>query len=311
KPNICLVVRHELWPAFLVTAATSSSLVLIDGTESPTLRTRKTAKWIKSTLLKLFDMVYVADETDRAFFTDSLMLPREVVYVSGDTKYDRVRERAEGMKDESLKLKENLDSLFGDYPRIIAGSAWQKDVKAVVSAYKKISVEHGQFKGQLIIAPHDISAPMIDFVEDECWDLELNAYRYSEIKEPIDSIKTFPCVIIVDKMGILAELYGSCFMAHVGGAMHDKVHNVLEPAVRGLYLSFGPLYKNSKEAVLLTEHGLARVVKNEDDLIAFWRDCLPKSGEAYKDLINKVDELCGATDKIYRELIEKNIGFSP
>lgn len=51
--------------------------------------------------------------------------------------------------------------------------------------------------------------------------------------------------MVIDRVGFLSELYGACHLAFVGGALHHKVHNVLEPLCYGLPIAFGPRYHTS------------------------------------------------------------------
>ena len=74
-------------------------------------------------------------------------------------------------------------------------------------------------------------------------------------------------VLIIDGMGLLAEFYGCADLALVGGGIHNRVHNVLEPAVRGLYLSYGPRYHTSKEAIGLVNDDLVTVVDSDAKLL--------------------------------------------
>ena len=55
-------------------------------------------------------------------------------------------------------------------------------------------------------------------------------------------------ILIIDSIGLLAKLYSICDLAFVGGAMHYRVHNVLEPSCFGMPVAFGPLFDTSQEA---------------------------------------------------------------
>ena len=107
-------------------------------------------------------------------------------------------------------------------------------------------------------------------------------------------------MLIVDKMGILAELYGSADAAYVGGALHHQVHNVLEPASYGLPLAFGPRYHNQREAQSLVEKGLAKVISDPDGL----RDWLRGLSDQCADskTLAAVTSLTGAAERIFTSL---------
>jgi 3-deoxy-D-manno-octulosonic-acid transferase len=69
-------------------------------------------------------------------------------------------------------------------------------------------------------------------------------------------------------VGVLAEAYAHAHVAYVGGAFSTGVHSVIEPAIAGLPVVFGPLHDNSFEAVQLIERGAATSVSNEPETYA-------------------------------------------
>jgi 3-deoxy-D-manno-octulosonic-acid transferase len=60
-------------------------------------------------------------------------------------------------------------------------------------------------------------------------------------------------------------MYHHAQMVYVGGAFTTGVHNVLEPAVMGAAVSFGPKHSNSMESLQMLEQGLAECVKNAEE----------------------------------------------
>src|SRR5437870_6115090 len=63
-------------------------------------------------------------------------------------------------------------------------------------------------------------------------------------------------VIVVDRVGILADLYALGDTAFVGGGFHRAgLHSVLEPAVFGVPIAFGPHWRMSRDAGLLLDQG--------------------------------------------------------
>ncbi len=67
--------------------------------------------------------------------------------------------------------------------------------------------------------------------------------------------------LIVDRVGVLADLYAIADVAYVGGGFHDQgLHSVVEPAALGVPVLFGPRLGNAREAdSLATEGGGVRV----------------------------------------------------
>ena len=55
-------------------------------------------------------------------------------------------------------------------------------------------------------------------------------------------------VVIVDSIGKLASLYTYADIAYVVGGFNSSVHNILEAAVYGVPVLFGPNHQKSEEA---------------------------------------------------------------
>lgn len=294
-PNRSFVVRYELWPAFLSHAKAKGSLFLINGVSSPSMGGAGISSLVRRYLLRYFDQIFVVSQNDQKVFEEFVAEPSLPVTVSGDTKYDRVRERITERKAKLAEVEGHL-SPWTRKKRLILGSAWQDELNLCLRTFDKMGDLAEQW--QLIVAPHDISEGMVNWVREQCEGQGLSVCLYSDRSLLNSEVQ----VLLVDCLGVLPEFYGCADVAVVGGAMHHRVHNVLEPAVRGLYLSFGPRYDTSKEAIVLVESQLAKVLESEDDLMALLNDSTLLIGEKNLPLVSKVEDLCGAADKIFRQL---------
>ena len=87
-------------------------------------------------------------------------------------------------------------------------------------------------------------------------------------------------------------------MVYVGGAFTTGVHNVLEPAVMGATVSFGPKHSNSMESLQMLEQGMAACVNNAEEFHSW--------------LFNLLDdrEHCKELGKQSREYVEGQAGAS-
>jgi 3-deoxy-D-manno-octulosonic-acid transferase len=88
-------------------------------------------------------------------------------------------------------------------------------------------------------------------------------------------------VVIVDRVGVLAEIYALADIAYVGGGFGPRgsgagggLHSVLEPAALGVPVLYGPRHANAREAAQLIERGGAREVAGAGDLEQALRDWL-------------------------------------
>src|ERR1019366_9939145 len=59
-------------------------------------------------------------------------------------------------------------------------------------------------------------------------------------------------VVLVDRVGVLGDLYELADIAYVGGGFHSAgLHSVIEPAAFGVPVLFGPRHAASRDAALL------------------------------------------------------------
>jgi 3-deoxy-D-manno-octulosonic-acid transferase len=67
--------------------------------------------------------------------------------------------------------------------------------------------------------------------------------------------------VLVDRVGVLATLYGAGTMAYVGGGFgRAGLHSVFEPAAWGVPVLFGPHWRESRDAALLLGAKAARAL---------------------------------------------------
>jgi 3-deoxy-D-manno-octulosonic-acid transferase len=111
--------------------------------------------------------------------------------------------------------------------------------------------------------------------------------------------------LIVDCYGLLSSIYRYGDMAYVGGGFGVGIHNVLEAAVYGIPVFFGPNNRKFQEAQLLKECGggieIIATCDIEDKMKAFADDAslLEAAGKAAGDLVSTN---AGATARIFKHL---------
>jgi len=246
KPSLVLWIRYDYWyfylrrlrkagiPVLLVSAVFYSDYIFL--------------KWyggLHRGMMSCFRHIFVqTDDSKRLIAGIGLS---ENVTVSRDTRFDRVIEIAENA--ESFPVIEKFCGR--DIPVVVAGSTWEEDEEEL----DHYANSHAEIK--FIIAPHDINEDRLREIEA----LFRRTIRYSllvtqGIKE---SEKTN--VVIIDNIGMLSRLYKYATIAYVGGGFGDDgIHNVLEAAVYGKPVVYGPVIEKFAEAVDLAESGGGFVV---------------------------------------------------
>ncbi|NRA44909.1 MAG: hypothetical protein HRU09_08145 [Oligoflexales bacterium] len=313
-PKASFVVRHEVWPGFLSFASSwNQGVFLLNASKS--LSANSTVQHrLKGRLFRYFRKVYFVSKHDREYFTNSLKLPPEKLLRTGDSKYDSVYERSLLKKAEASKHRDLLDKFGTVDSRLVLGSAWEKDVEAGLGALSLLKPQQAK-RLQVMVALHKPEEAALKAVEQTCDRLNLSYRRLSSMEPDEGNHLPQDCptdpydVIVVDSVGILSELYCCGHLALVGGALHYQVHNVLEPALYSLALAYGPLYKNSGEAVLLAEAQVVNIVKDKKDLANWWTDqisCEYESGQRTGSLIKSY---LGATERILADLKAEHIFY--
>jgi 3-deoxy-D-manno-octulosonic-acid transferase len=75
-------------------------------------------------------------------------------------------------------------------------------------------------------------------------------------------------VMIVDQIGFLSQLYQYADVAYIGGGFEKGgIHNILEAAVFGMPILFGPNYKKFQEAHDLIALGAAKSISTTDEFV--------------------------------------------
>lgn len=114
-------------------------------------------------------------------------------------------------------------------------------------------------------------------------------------------------VMIVDFVGALAYLYRYASWAYVGGGFTRLLHSVIEPAVYGIPVSFGPNIKRKVTPTEMVRIGIGQVVHDIDELDMWFK--MLKSDKARTQYIAKragkyVKQNTGATPRVVQQILQ-------
>lgn len=291
-PKMIFFIKYEFWYFYLKRANKKQiPLFLISAAFRPDQPFFKWYGGFYRRMLNCFTHIFVQNPASEKLLNT---IPFNRLSISGDTRFDRVLELKTTTKEFS-----KIQKLINGKLTIVAGSTWTEDDEIL----NHFVVSHPQII--FIIAPHDIGEDRLK----ECESFYKNTIRYSCLKEDSilpDKINT----IIIDNIGMLKYLYKYAHISYVGGGFGgDGVHNVLEPAVFGKPVIFGPVYQKFIEASDLINHkgaiSVMDVIELEntlDDLITDknMREIMGENAENY------VKERSGATQKIM-DYMEANL----
>jgi 3-deoxy-D-manno-octulosonic-acid transferase len=163
-----------------------------------------------------------------------------------------------------------VERLRSARPTLVAGSTWPTDEEHLLPAWQRIREKIPD--ARLVIAPHEIS-------ESHLRNLARWATASSLKPALIDATDAAAAdVILVDRYGVLGDLYSLADVAYVGGGFHSAgVHSVLEPAAFGAPVVFGPRHERSREAMRLVQAEGGADIKGSADLTIRLDDWLGSS----------------------------------
>ena len=290
KPRLVIFVKYDFWYHYLNTVHSKKiPLLLISAVFR---KEQSFFQWYGGFYRKMlyyFNAIFVQDAVSREQLKNHGI---ENCFVTGDTRFDRVAAIAENFSEI-----EYIKEFIGDSKILVAGSTWEQDEELI----EQTASETEELK--LIIAPHEIHRQHITQTQKRFPDSVL----YSELKNTYSTKK----VLIIDNVGTLSRLYKYATITYVGGGFtRDGIHNILEAAVYGKPVLFGPNYKKYREAEDLIEKGGAFSVENNEELKTRIRDLLHQP-EAYKKASEAsgayISENKGATEKIMNYIQEKRL----
>ncbi len=212
----------------------------------------------------------------------------------GDPRYDQVIQRAE------IRSDKNIPKFFDQGFIISAGSVWEQDLEVITKPL--IDLVKSRDKVRLIVDPHETYDSHVNPIKLEFENSGITTTRYSEIKGKCNSQ-----VLIVDRIGVLAELYHQSDMAFVGGSFKKAIHNVMEPAIAGIPVLFGPYYHNSREAQQLIRMEGGFSVKTSEEFAGIVKDLMDnnkkyiKVADASKNVIHSNK---GAGQRIVEQILK-------
>jgi 3-deoxy-D-manno-octulosonic-acid transferase len=121
-------------------------------------------------------------------------------------------------------------------------------------------LRRGGVDARMIIAPHEPTLDHVGRIVEQAKAMKLRVARLDDATQGAD-------VIVVDRVGVLGDIYALADVAFVGGAFHSAgLHSVLEPAAFGTPVLFGPRFANSRDAALLSQRGGGASVATTADL---------------------------------------------
>jgi len=298
QPDLFIMMRYDIWPNMIwkLKHENIPSFIADATMKMNSLRALPIMKSFHKILFGDISIILTVSESDAKAF--KLFNCRdEQVKVVGDTRFDRVYQKSV----EAVNKKLIQQSILNDKKVLVAGSTWEQDEEVILPAFIKLTRYEKDVI--LIIAPHEPTLLHLEKIENEFAGI-LKTIRFSHLNSFTDER-----IIIVDSIGILLTLYTYADVAFVGGSFKQNIHNVLEAAVYGIPVMFGPKINNSQETKELQKKGGGLMVRGKREAYRRMRSLFSDKQlreNRGKISLEYVQKSIGATNKIIDE-IEKVI----
>lgn len=263
KPRLFIMMETEIWPNLLRACHRSGvKTMLVNGRISSRAYPRyRLARWFFRPVLRHIDRFCMqSDESARRII--DIGAERERVVVTGSLKFDSLEiPGASSAPDRGSNRVLRYFRITPNRPVVIAASTLKGEEEHVLEAFQRIRAT--MTAALLIIAPR--KPERFDEVERLARRSGWNVARRSELR--IDAEPRYD-VVILDTIGELAQLYRVATAVFVGGSLVDAGgHNILEPAVFGKPIVFGPYMQNFAEiARAFVDNGAAIQVRTGSEL---------------------------------------------
>ena len=278
-----IIIETEIWPNLFYLSSKYSTLYMVNARlTDKSLNIYLKIKWIIKHILKYPRYIMVQGNED---------LRRYNRILSKEDKLDDRILKFENLKytikypilDENNKKKYYDNYVFDDKKVIVCGSIREGEEIIWIDVFNEINVDK---KWQLILVPRHLD-------------------RISEIKEMMKtddfslfSEKMKTDILIIDKIGILRDLYQLSSFAFIGGTLVNiGGHSILEPLFYNKKPIIGKYYENIKDIVEeLKKNNMVSIVKSKEDII---HSLLIEETINSKEFFDSHNDLSKIIDKLY------------
>jgi 3-deoxy-D-manno-octulosonic-acid transferase len=291
RPKLAVFVKYEFWANYILEAKKQNVKLVSIATIL-----RKNQIYFKvygsffRNILQSIDCFFVQNEATKTLLNS---IEIENVVVVGDTRFDNVLANKRNfefkLENSSTKPRVFHDFLNGK-KAIIFGSSWQPEEAILEESLSFLKNE------KIILAPHDVSESNVARLVKKFGNI---AIRYTQFENYNQQ-----SILILDTIGNLSTAYYFGKVAFVGGGFSGQLHNILEPAVFGLPVFFGPKHSKFPEASIFIEEGFAFYIETSTEFIARLTFVSENQAELSQKAIDFIDTQKGAAAKIASALVD-------
>lgn len=288
RPDLYVALESEFWPnVFCFLSKRAVPAILLNGRlSSRSARRYKLLGPLFNPVFEQFRSLAMLSEEDRQNVL-SLGVKGERTLVLGSSKYDGLSLRAKTI--DPSRWRKTL-SLLPENPVVVGGSLRKDECSNLLEAFRAVVEKAPQAVG--IFAPRHLERieSMVEWLKGR----NMPFHLLSDLEVGREERRF--SVVLVDRIGILFELYALGDLIFCGGTLEPiGGHNIVEPAAWKKAVFYGPyLQKVFYEHTILQEFEGSFMAQDAQDLIrrwSYWIEHLPElekygrnAGEALKRL---------------------------
>jgi 3-deoxy-D-manno-octulosonic-acid transferase len=263
RPRLFIMMETELWPNLLRAChELGVKTLLVNGRISSRSypRYQMARPFFRHVLAHVDRFCMQSEESARRII--DMGADQSRVTVTGSLKFDSLeRPGSTAAADRGRNRVLRYFRITAERPVVIAASTLKGEEEPVFEAFQRLRATRPN--SLLIVAPR--KPERFDDVERLARSTGLNVARRTELRvdaEPRHDI------VVLDTIGELAQLFQVATVVFVGGSLVDAGgHNILEPAVFGKPIIFGPHMQNFAEiARAFLDNGAGIEVRNGREL---------------------------------------------
>lgn len=226
NPRTLVFSKTDLWPELIMQAKQQKIIVGVISF-NPILN------FVTTYFLPQLDFVSCIDDNLKTKLLKMSNLKK--ITADGDTRFDQVFYRLE---------QKSILNVITDAKVFTCGSTWPEDESVLFDTFSELL----KLGFKVILSPHEVAPENIVRIQKELQKREIT-FQLLANQPDSTAIKLEKDILIIDKIGYLADAYRFANVAFVGGSFKDRIHSVMEPLCCGLPVITGPLFQNNLEAV--------------------------------------------------------------
>ncbi len=262
-PSMFILIETEIWPNCIrVLSRMQVPILIVNGRISTaSYRGYLRVRFLMNRVLQMIDAFSMQTEEDARRII-AMGAPSDRVRNSGSVKFDHHPNPLNEVEKKSMREDYHLPA---EGRILVVGSTHQNEEELLIDTYVSLKKEFSDLS--MVLAPrHPERAGEVE----ELLNRKHLAYQRRSSPEPGKPI------LLLDTVGELSRLYGIGSLSFVGGSLVPTGgHNILEPAIYGVPVVFGPHMENFPEiSVVVKERGGGVQVKGSEELVQVMGDLM-------------------------------------